>query len=96
MALVIIAAVFLSLLFLLFKVFDRRRIPLLPAIVVNYVVATVCGSVVAPPWRAGDLSFPAVAPSTLLGVLASIVVVLPHGGEHATRGASRLLPWRAR
>ncbi|MBK6541297.1 MAG: EamA family transporter [Flavobacteriales bacterium] len=75
MALVIIAAVFLSLLFLLFKVFDRRRIPLLPAIIVNYVVATVCGSVIAPPWRADDLS-PLLLPSALLGVLFIVLFYL--------------------
>lgn len=56
MALVIAAAFFMAVLFLLFKVFERRNVPLLPAIVVNYFVACACGSIVAPPWQAGDLT----------------------------------------
>lgn len=68
MALVIAAAFFMATLFLLFKVFGLRRIPLLPAIVVNYYVACLCGIIVAPPWQAGDLS-PLLIPSALLGFL---------------------------
>ncbi len=68
MALVIAAAFFMSVLFLLFKVFDRRNVPLLPAIVVNYFVASICGSLVAPPWHAGDLS-PLWMPAAALGFL---------------------------
>ncbi len=68
MALVIAAAFFTATLFLLFKVFELRRIPLLPAIVVNYYVACICGILVAPPWQAGDLS-PLLIPSAVLGFL---------------------------
>ncbi|MBK8338613.1 MAG: hypothetical protein IPK99_00685 [Flavobacteriales bacterium] len=75
MALVIIAAIFLSFLFLLFKVFDRRRIPLLPAIVVNYATATLCGLLFSPPWLAGDI-VPLVVPSLLLGVLFIVLFYL--------------------
>lgn len=56
MALVAAAAVLMAMLFLLFKVFDRRNVPLLPAIAVNYVVAVLAGLFFSPPWRAGDLS----------------------------------------
>lgn len=68
MALVIAAAFFTATLFLLFKVFELRRIPLLPAIVVNYYVASLFGIFVAPPWQAGDLS-PLLIPSAALGFL---------------------------
>lgn len=56
MALVIIAALFTAALYLFFKVFERRRIPLLPAIVVNYFVACGFGVLYSRPWEAGDLS----------------------------------------
>lgn len=68
MALVIAAAFFMAVLFLLFKVFENRGVALLPAIVVNYFVAFACGSLVAPPWEAGDLS-PLWVPSGVLAVL---------------------------
>ncbi|MFT3885531.1 MAG: DMT family transporter [Flavobacteriales bacterium] len=68
MALVIAAAFFMAVLFFLFKVFERRNVPLLPAIVVNYFVASTCGSIVAPPWQAGDLS-PLWMPAAALGFL---------------------------
>lgn len=68
MALVTAAAFFMATLFLLFKVFELRRIPLLPAIVVNYYVACLCGIFVAPPWKAGDLSSLFI-PSAVLGFL---------------------------
>jgi len=55
MALVIIAAALQAILFLLFRVFDKRNIALMPAIAVNYSVAAICGIVYAPPWSAGDL-----------------------------------------
>jgi drug/metabolite transporter (DMT)-like permease len=56
MAFVILAAVLQAGLFLLFRVFEQRRVELLPAIAVNYVVATLFGCVIAPPWHAGTLS----------------------------------------
>ena len=38
MALVMVAAFFGALLFVFFKAFGQRNVPLLPAVVVNYVV----------------------------------------------------------
>ncbi len=68
MALVIAAAFFMAVLFLLFKVFERRNVALLPAIVVNYFAAFLCGSIVAPPWLATDLEV-IFLPCVVLGVL---------------------------
>lgn len=68
MALVLIAALCMALLFAVFKVFDRRGIPLLPAIVVNYFTAFGLGTVLTWPWKSEDVVplLPAVA---LVGVL---------------------------
>ena len=44
MALVILSALFGAAIFLFFKAFERLRIALLPAIVVNYLVAFLFGS----------------------------------------------------
>jgi hypothetical protein len=68
MMLILFAALSMACLFLLFKVYDKRNIPLLPTIVINYFVAFCCGAVVAPPWQAGDLS-PLWTPALVLGVL---------------------------
>ncbi|MBL8000844.1 MAG: DMT family transporter [Flavobacteriales bacterium] len=68
MDLVILAALFVATLFVLFKVFELRAIPLLPAIVVNYATAFVCGLVISRPWAAGDLSL-LWTPSLLLSFL---------------------------
>ena len=68
MGLILAAAFLQAILFLLFRVFDQRRIPLMPAIAVNYVVATVCGMLYAPPWRAGELG-PLWWPSLGVGIL---------------------------
>lgn len=68
MGLILAAAFLQAILFLLFRVFDQRRIPLMPAIAVNYVVATVCGLLYAPPWLAGDLA-PLWWPSLGVGIL---------------------------
>lgn len=94
MALVIAAAFFTATLFLLFKVFELRRIPLLPAIVVNYYVACLCGIVVAPPWQAGDLS-PLLIPSAVLGFLFITLFYLTgvsaqRAGVAATTVASKM------
>lgn len=68
MALVMSAALCMAALFLLFKVFDKRNIALLPAIVINYFTASLCGTLVSPPWQAGDLT-PLALPVMVLGVL---------------------------
>jgi drug/metabolite transporter (DMT)-like permease len=94
MALVTAAAFFMAVLFLLFKVFDRRGIDLLPAIVVNYFAAFVCGTLVAPPWHADDLS-PLWVPGLVLGLLFITVFYLTglssqRAGVAATAVASKM------
>lgn len=68
MTLILFAALCMACLFLLFKVFDKRNVPLLPTIVINYFVAFACGAIVAPPWQAGDLT-PLLPPALVLGIL---------------------------
>jgi len=94
MVLVTAAAFFMAVLFLLFKVFELRRIPLLPAIVVNYYVACICGILVAPPWQAGDLS-PLALPSAVLGFMFISIFYLTglsaqRAGVAATTVASKM------
>ena len=94
MALVIAAAFFMAVLFLLFKVFENRGVALLPAIVVNYFAAFTCGAVVAPPWNAGDLS-PLWLPCALLAVLFISIFYLTglsaqRAGVAATAVASKM------
>ena len=55
MALVAGTALLMAAIFLLFKAFAVRRIPLLPAIAVNYLVACAAGLLVAPPWSLPEL-----------------------------------------
>ena len=55
MALVAGTALLMAAIFLLFKRFAVRRIPLLPTIAVNYVVACAVGLLVAPPWSLPEL-----------------------------------------
>jgi drug/metabolite transporter (DMT)-like permease len=68
MALVIFAALFVAALFVLFKSFEARRIALLPAIVINYITAFICGMAISKPWAAGDISL-LWMPSILLSFL---------------------------
>jgi drug/metabolite transporter (DMT)-like permease len=94
MALVILAALCMAALFLLFKIFDKRGIPLLPAIVVNYFVAFTCGVLVAAPWNAGDLT-PIALPVGALGVLFITLFYLTgvstqRAGVAATSVASKM------
>ncbi|HEY0977874.1 MAG TPA: DMT family transporter [Flavobacteriales bacterium] len=56
MVLVALSAALFASLFLLFKVFDQRNVPLFPAIVVNYITACLVGVLFSRPWTAGDLS----------------------------------------
>ena len=94
MALVIAAAFFMAVLFVLFKVFERRRIALLPAIVLNYYAAFLCGSMVSPPWQAevpGGLWIPSLA----LGILFITIFYLTglssqRAGIAATAVASKM------
>ena len=94
MVLVILAAVFAALLFLIFKSFEHRRVALLPAIVINYFVALLCGLVISKPWAAGDLA-PLWTPSLILSVLFITVFYLTgfsaqRAGIAATTVASKM------
>ncbi|MCC6840252.1 MAG: DMT family transporter [Flavobacteriales bacterium] len=55
MALVILSSLFNAAIYALFKIFGKRRVALLPAIVVNYLVAFLFGMAWTGPWAA-DLS----------------------------------------
>lgn len=94
MGLVAIAAALMAFLFLLFKIFDRREIPLMPAIAVNYVVALIAGLLFAPPWKAGDLS-PLWSAAIGIGVLFVVTFYLTglstrRAGVAPTTVASRM------
>lgn len=56
MVLVMLSALLTAALYIIFKLFDRRKVPLLPAIVVNYVVAFLFGFIYSKPWSASDIS----------------------------------------
>jgi drug/metabolite transporter (DMT)-like permease len=56
MVLVIIAALLTAALFVFFRAFGVLKIPLLPAIVVNYLVAFLFGLAFSRPWEVEDLS----------------------------------------
>jgi drug/metabolite transporter (DMT)-like permease len=68
MGLVILAALLSAGLFVAFRSFAARGVPLLPAIVVNYIVACLCGLAVTRPWQLPDLSL-LWLPSVVLGAL---------------------------
>lgn len=68
MVLVMLSALFGAALFVLFKLFDRRKVPLLPAIVVNYIMAFLFGLIYSKSWAAGDVSL-LWLPSALQGGL---------------------------
>ncbi len=94
MVLVSLAALLMAVLFLLFKVFEQRRIALLPAITINYFTALACGLVVSRPWTAGDLG-PLWVPALVLGVLFIVVFQLmgastQRAGLAATTVASKM------
>lgn len=87
MGLVALAALCVAGFAILFRLFERYGVPLLPAIAVNYSIAFVCGLLVAPPWHAqgtGTL----VLPAALLGSL--FVLIFSLTGLSAQRaGAAR-------
>ncbi|MEZ4756441.1 MAG: EamA family transporter [Flavobacteriales bacterium] len=94
MVLILAAALCMALLFLLFKVYDKRGVPLLPTIVINYFVALMCGTIVAPAWEAGDLR-PLIAPALILGFLFITLFYLTglstqRAGVAATSVASKM------
>lgn len=67
-----VAALFMALLFVIFKIFDRRNVPLFPAIVVNYFTAASCGVIASVPLPSERL-VPLVLPAVLLGGLFIIL-----------------------
>lgn len=94
MALVVLATVFGAALFLLFKAFVRWRIALVPAIVVNYLVACLVGLAYSRPWAVEDISLLWV-PSALQGGLFIVLFWLigraaQRVGIAATTVASKL------
>lgn len=68
MVLVLSAAFSMALLFAVFKVFDRRGIRLLPAIVVNYFTAFALGTAFTWPWNPDEVA-PLLPSIALLGTL---------------------------
>src|SRR5690606_26703178 len=94
MVLVAVAAALMALLFLVFKVFDRRNIPLFPAIAVNYVIASIAGISFAPPWQVEDLSglwWPAIGIGVLFVVNFQLTgLSAQRAGVAATTVASRM------
>lgn len=94
MVLVILAALFIAALFIIFRSFDARAIPLLPAIVVNYFTAFAVGALVSRPWSAGDLG-PLWTPSVIMSFLFISVFYLTglsaqRAGVAATTVASKM------
>ncbi|WKZ67633.1 MAG: hypothetical protein QY325_06820 [Flavobacteriales bacterium] len=94
MALVTLAALCMALLLFLFKVFDKRGVPLLPAIVVNYFVACGWGIAITRPWTiAAPPSL--LPPGIFLGVLFITLFYLTavstqRAGVAATSVASKM------
>ena len=87
MGLVILAALCVAAFAVIFRYFERYRVPLFPAIAVNYFIAFCCGLVFAPPWRSGDVSL-LWMPAALLGGL--FVTIFSLTGLSAQRaGAAR-------
>lgn len=75
MGLVILAALCVAAFAVMFRFFDRYRVPLFPAITVNYIVACISGLYFAPPWKAGDLELlwtPAIALGALFVTIFSL------------------------
>ncbi len=94
MALVILAALSMALLFLLFKAFDRRRVPLLPAITINYITASAWGIAITQPWHSG-IPATLLPPAAGLGILFIALFYLTglsaqRAGVAATSVASKM------
>jgi drug/metabolite transporter (DMT)-like permease len=94
MGLILGAALLQAFLFLLFKVFDKRRIPLMPAIAVNYMIAAALGTAYAPPWNAADLSglwWPSLSIGILfVGVFFLTGITAQRAGVAASTVASKM------
>lgn len=94
MALVTITALCMALLLFLFKVFEKREVPLLPAIVINYFTACAWGVGFTRPWSVG-IPAELLAPGAALGVLFIVLFYLTaistqRAGVAATSVASKM------
>ncbi|MCA9165390.1 MAG: hypothetical protein KDA62_20505 [Planctomycetales bacterium] len=88
MALVAGTALLMAAIFLLFKAFAVRRIPLLPAIAVNYLVACAAGLLVAPPWSLPELPrlwWPAAGLGVVFIGMFFLTALSAERAEHAGR-----------
>lgn len=94
MGLVTIASLLTAALYLIFKVFGLRRIPLLPAIVVNYVTAFLFGLLYSRPWEVGDLSLlwlPSIAQAAIfIGLFYLMAFATQRIGVAPTTVASKM------
>lgn len=94
MALVIAAALLMALLYLIFNVFNRREVPLLPAIVINYATAATCGAAFALPWPdtfPDSLVLPALGLGTLfISIFYLTAISTQRAGVAATSVASKM------
>lgn len=72
MGLVTLAALCVAGFAILFRYFERYRVPLLPAIAINYAVAFGCGMLVAPPWNVDGVR-DLFVPASLLGSLFVLI-----------------------
>jgi len=87
MGLVILAAMCVAGFALIFRMFERFAVPLLPAIAINYTIACCCGLLIAPPWNVGGTTS-LLIPAVLLGTL--FVLIFSLSGLSAQRaGAAR-------
>ena len=83
-----------AVIFLLFRVFDKRNIPILPVIALNYFIAFLFGLLHSPPWLAGDVSklwWPSVGVGILfIGVFYLTAISTQRAGVAASTVASKL------
>lgn len=94
MALVTVTALSMALILFLFKVFDKRGVPLMPAIAINYITACTLGVIFAQPWKTG-IPVELVVPVSGLGVLFIVLFYLTavstrRAGVAATSVASKM------
>ncbi|MBL7940859.1 MAG: hypothetical protein JNL43_15970 [Flavobacteriales bacterium] len=84
---VILAALCVAGFALIFRLFERYAVPLLPAIAINYSVSYCCGLLMAPPWKVvGTTSL--LVPAGLLGALFVLIFLLS-GLSAKLAGAAR-------
>ena len=87
MGLVTLAALCVAGFAILFRLFERYEVPMLPAIAINYAVAFVCGMIVAPPSPATSSGSLLLAAAGLGALFVSIFSVTGLSAQQA--GAAR-------